>query len=308
MAQMAADKKPIAAIRVIEYGRGGFWGRRRWRRFAAYCLVVLGLAAGARTIAGEIQVLQRRIKATYNRDQCYKMLCNREPFYRGVVFDESRCYPALVYANPWYGSPTKLIRFKGDTGIAPPMSVPPAMGIHGRVLSYFESIDRQAGSNGRVIWCASSGLGLPVLPGIGWIFVNGDTTPLFIHGRRAKGGVERLVVVEFDATGYVTGKKYPLLITTYARGGLLQQGKWSRSMKALGLACAAGELLQLSEGNADPSDESHFTIPYSIGKRSGVIDGWLTQDGNDVKLVAHEVSSALQGKAVLTEDGADGRR
>lgn len=38
------------------------------------------------------------------------------------------------------------------------------------------------------------------------------------------------------------------------------------------------EPLTLFAGEPDPNDGSHFTIPYTIGETTGVIDGWVTDD------------------------------
>lgn len=40
-----------------------------------------------------------------------------------------------------------------------------------------------------------------------------------------------------------------------------------------------GNVLRVFAGQPDPTDASHFTIPYRVDGRDGVIDGWLKDDG-----------------------------
>lgn len=40
-----------------------------------------------------------------------------------------------------------------------------------------------------------------------------------------------------------------------------------------------GNVVRFWAGQPDPADASHFTIPYDVDGRAGVIDGWLRDDG-----------------------------
>jgi hypothetical protein len=57
-----------------------------------------------------------------------------------------------------------------------------------------------------------------------------------------------------------------------------------------------GNVLRFFAGQGDPADPSHFTIPYDLDGRPGVIDGWLRDDG--LKLRPRE------GEWAFTSEGA----
>jgi hypothetical protein len=40
-----------------------------------------------------------------------------------------------------------------------------------------------------------------------------------------------------------------------------------------------GSRLRLVAGQPDPADAAHFTIPYQLDGKDGVIDGWLRDEG-----------------------------
>ena len=44
-----------------------------------------------------------------------------------------------------------------------------------------------------------------------------------------------------------------------------------------------GNVLRLYAGQPDPADPTHFTIPYRLDGREGVIDGWLKEDRIELK-------------------------
>jgi hypothetical protein len=54
-------------------------------------------------------------------------------------------------------------------------------------------------------------------------------------------------------------------------------------------AVAPDEHLKLLTGQADPTDESHFTIDYETPRGRGTIDGWLMPD-DTVKLELREAA------------------
>jgi hypothetical protein len=136
----------------------------------------------------------------------------------------------------------------------------------------------------------------------------GDILDVFVHGRRAPGNAERLVVVTFDPSLFMVGDPQPLTVCICSKGKFLRSSGWWRSKCRLGFPCAASEPLTLYAGQPDPDDASHFTIRYSAGRRSGIIDGWLIDGGNDVKMIAHDAAPAPPGLKTLDADDADGRR
>jgi hypothetical protein len=108
---------------------------------------------------------------------------------------------------------------------------------------------------------------------------------VFVHGRRACGGGERLVTVSFDATTFLAGDPMPLWISVYSPGWPLCRGEWLYARSGLGFPCPPGQTLQLFFGQPDQFDDSHFTIHYEAGKYAGVIGGRLNRD-DTVTLVA----------------------
>jgi hypothetical protein len=44
-----------------------------------------------------------------------------------------------------------------------------------------------------------------------------------------------------------------------------------------------GAYLRVLAGSVDPNDPTHFTIPYQLGTRKGSIDGWLREDGMELR-------------------------
>ncbi|HEY8751897.1 MAG TPA: hypothetical protein VIM11_28200 [Tepidisphaeraceae bacterium] len=114
----------------------------------------------------------------------------------------------------------------------------------------------------------------------------GDILDVFVHGRRTSSGAERLVAVSFDSSTFMVGDPQPFTVCIYTPGKFLRSGNWNWMRCGLGFKCNPGEPLRLYGGQPDLADCSHFTIRYSAGNRSGVIDGWLNQDANAVTMSA----------------------
>ena len=58
-----------------------------------------------------------------------------------------------------------------------------------------------------------------------------------------------------------------------------------------------GNVLRVFAGQPDPDDASHFTIPYQLDNRDGVIDGWLKDDGLHLRPREGRWSLVGNGKA-----------
>jgi hypothetical protein len=43
-------------------------------------------------------------------------------------------------------------------------------------------------------------------------------------------------------------------------------------------------------GQVDPADDSHFTIRFERDQEKGIVDGWLTDDG-DMRLLVRDANS-----------------
>lgn len=103
----------------------------------------------------------------------------------------------------------------------------------------------------------------------------------FIHRRRSRGGVERLVVVEYSQTALgPRGHLTAIYAENFTPAGW-HPGEVAGKSGSVGVVDLwPGPLpLTLFAGQADPSDDSHFTIAFAAGGARGRIDGWLKDKG-----------------------------
>ena len=130
------------------------------------------------------------------------------------------------------------------------------------------------------------------------------TGPVFLHGRRASGGAERLVVVKTDVmrTYRVHGNKDVLGMDHLLNASVMRPATLTSSPSVTRTfwnpaapAPAWGELT-LFAGQPDPNDASHFTIDYLTPSGRGTIDGWLQAD-DTVKLAVRDGPLAQQAPA-----------
>ena len=101
---------------------------------------------------------------------------------------------------------------------------------------------------------------------------------IFLGGRRAPGGPERLTVVMFDGPAFAWADAPPITVCVYRTSGL--RGSWlRRTQRLVDLPLhRRPEPLRVYAGQPDPHDPSHFTIPIAFGARAQTIDGWLRAD------------------------------
>ena len=130
--------------------------------------------------------------------------------------------------------------------------------------------------------------------------------PIFLHDRTAKGAAApRLVAVlltvepTWDIENGPTAGLATRFRTVSIDPAVPLEGRivWHHSEVMIDaggearLDFSAGErpgeagirchnMLRMYAGRADPSDASHFTIPYAIDGRASTIDGWLKPDGS----------------------------
>ena len=140
---------------------------------------------------------------------------------------------------------------------------------------------------------------------------------LFLHERKTPGGVPHLVYVDFDAGAQffsrydhdersrrsvpvhvqsksrrVSARAVPLAAAGEPRQRLPERTLSLVLPDSSGLVAAParqdstapappvdyGNVLRVFAGQPDPADPTHFTIPYELDGRGGVIDGWLKDD------------------------------
>jgi hypothetical protein len=113
---------------------------------------------------------------------------------------------------------------------------------------------------------------------------------LFLHERRSKAGVRRLIVVRRTPPGQRMSWDIPMSfnISLIEPAGLsgIPVARYSYYPDAVpshfGDGSTNGPLLRFFAGQPDPADESHFTIDYEVDGERGTIDGWL-RDTHDEK-------------------------
>jgi hypothetical protein len=111
---------------------------------------------------------------------------------------------------------------------------------------------------------------------------------LFLHERRSKSGVRRLVVVRRTPPGGRMSWDIPLSfnVTLIEPAGLSGPPRMDGFDLPDAVPPRFGDgspnppLLRLFAGQPDPADESHFTIEYEVDADRGTIDGWL-RDSQD---------------------------
>jgi hypothetical protein len=108
-------------------------------------------------------------------------------------------------------------------------------------------------------------------------------TPLvFLHGRRSRAGRQWLVAVEPTVYRYPSSRQFNLDVTVKRR--LRGSTYVGPSLAVVPTSDIPAEYppvaLRLYAGQADPADESHFTVRYRAGDVTGTIHGWL-DDLND---------------------------
>jgi hypothetical protein len=135
-----------------------------------------------------------------------------------------------------------------------------------------------------------------VQPPACWIAMgfNPRSTCVFLHARRAKGCDTRLVqVAMFSNTGQwgiarLLDARAFILVTSEPHSRLsIAQLQSSERLSLPVVPNTEPDTLRLFAGQADPADESHFTIRYELNGQPGLIDGWLMPD-DTVKLEPRE--------------------
>jgi hypothetical protein len=106
-----------------------------------------------------------------------------------------------------------------------------------------------------------------------------------VHGRRAPGGKETVVAIGFNALSFMEGSNTPFRVQVTRNRAALMSLFYRASWDAFGFRFIIdpAQPLTLYAGQADPADESHFTIDYATRAGRGTIDGWLLAD-DTVKL------------------------
>jgi hypothetical protein len=102
---------------------------------------------------------------------------------------------------------------------------------------------------------------------------------VWIHNRISPAGVRVLVIVrcagfDFAPGGHPVGLQgRPYSRGTFQSGIVLERARVDETV-VLQLKSARDHFRVLA-GRPDPADPAHFTLPYEINERGGIIDGWV---------------------------------
>jgi hypothetical protein len=134
----------------------------------------------------------------------------------------------------------------------------------------------------------------------------GPGATLFLHERTSKSGVRRLVAVHAPA-GTPSVANVPVMAPVIVEPGSLTTGPAVRDAAAriqldvtFAVDPAAGPVSVLTSipgtrffaGRPDPNDPSHFTIPFQTHGSEGIVDGWLEDDGDGLRLSVTSTAKA----------------
>jgi hypothetical protein len=239
----------------LEYAPGApVRRRRRIRRLGAACLV---LAIIALAIWRGPSALQRIRHAWY----LYQVMHYHAPEGLVVYEEDPNRAAALLRQDPAYRTLNNNPALYGQNGNL-------------AFTSYFVRAITQLDSLGEIL----------------------PDEPLFVGVRKSPGGLERLVIIAppyngmragpQGASGDVQVSLYPISATFGGNG--LNRGVGSCFAigdRSIADKAAGSFYVRCYAGQADPADSSHFTIRYEIDKQSGIIDGYLLDDGS-IKLGA----------------------
>jgi hypothetical protein len=261
--------------------------RRRWPwrlLIGSICLAVLaplvvsyGVAAGKRVVLLVGLHIQRRALFRQCLTHAYSS--------RTVVFDEGLDTKPVRYPDESLPAPQGAIPPRGTKPRRPadPMDhyagfahyrwPHPRNSLSLSAFSVLDALDQEW--RGR-IRCASgmASIRSPSLRHLG-------ADEVFVHGRRAAANTsERLVAIGFDPMAFMAGNDKPFRAEVVAQPTALRELDRTCSLDAFGFHfdCPPSQRLRLLAGQADPSDESHFTIPYETPAGAGTIEGWLRPD------------------------------
>jgi len=173
-----------------------------------------------------------------------------------------------------YAAPPDQVVFEGDPNRAATLIV---SGRYGRVapLPWSERYDPPLGAT------PGNGAALhkpPPVVAMGLAAARDEHVVVFAHHRRSPGGRERLVVVV--GTCYIVHYEQGVTL----RGQAYSPAGWIPGLRAQRterlrdeqtVRAGLRQVLRVFAGQADPADESHFTIRYQMDGREGVVDGWL---------------------------------
>ena len=110
-----------------------------------------------------------------------------------------------------------------------------------------------------------------------------DRTPiLFLHARQFAGGTPQLLAVRLDRYAYET---LSIAIDSPSNASLSRAPECRVGGNSFSIPPLAFKgNLRFYAGQPDPVDLSHFTIRYEIDGEPGIIEGWLTPKGPDIKI------------------------
>ena len=116
----------------------------------------------------------------------------------------------------------------------------------------------------------------------------GAVTVLFMHERISTGGAQRLVCITFDrmSLGRESVETEELSAISIEVESLWKDANTHIFILHggdVGWQSPPAGTLRFYAGQADPSDQSHFTIVFESQGKKGMLDGWLLDDPSAIQ-------------------------
>ena len=103
---------------------------------------------------------------------------------------------------------------------------------------------------------------------------------------------ERLVEVDVKPTGDRLVLEANLIAPPRTFFGLPRWGVYDWTLTPEDTE-SISQSISIGAGETDANDESHFTIPYTLNGKDGIIDGWLINNGEGIRLVLRSGAASL---------------
>lgn len=152
----------------------------------------------------------------------------------------------------------------------------------------------------------------PTLDRLGWQspYYQRPLGLAFMHERRSKSGMRRLVVVMARVSDANWRDTQSIMLTAFAlEPATLVPGSRVRAPPRFGYAqiqSGPDQTLAVYAGQPDPLDDSHLRIRYSMGGHEGWIDGWLTDP--EPWAFSDEITATCERVKLVVQDGPAIRR
>ncbi|HEX4795772.1 MAG TPA: hypothetical protein VH370_18420 [Humisphaera sp.] len=273
------EQRYHAGRTLLDYGRQDLRLRRVVRRLCVVIAVLLLLGGALRVATPSVLRIRDQLAVQPRRKALYERCMNHTYPPRTLVFDEAMDTLNIpMYSDPYLPSPPRpgahsVPEQRTFIGYQLFWPAPPNASQTADWLDLADLNFRYYSPWGSVK-CAHNCR--PTKSYTQNDAYYGGSDELFRHSRRSRDGNVQLVLIGFDPPAFMAGSILPFRSQVVTMHGQFQSleysGQWELNLL---FNCPPTQPLKLYAGQADPSDESHFTIDYSTPAGEGVIDGWL---------------------------------